>query len=400
MSGSDRRAKRGRTRRWAVLLAIPVAGVGGFMMSDVIMSPEQATVTEPPPEPVWASVEARSLSSVEEMEGTVVAGDLLSLEFNVGDTSPIVTGLPLAPGDPVQTCSPFAEISDRPAFALEGHVPPYRDLKEGDVGDDVSRLQSALRSCGYRLAVDGVFGEQTAAALRKMYADSGYAMLEEDIIVPAQGPGEGQDRDSVNTSTSPDPAAVASEPIVEVKKRAVVPASEIYFLSGDYRLTSMQPMGAEIEQELAGLTQGSLSLRVEVPPAVKSRLAEGAAATVTVGAEEFPVTVPEVPVAPEVGRAGEPVFVMNIELPIDADAGLVGTPGILSTTLGDSTVYDRVAPVTAVRTDPSGRNYVVKDVAGGEPIAVEVVVVAANGGFVALEGDVGPNDQLWLSGEG
>lgn len=398
MTDSNRRARRRWKTGSALFLGLLMAVALGIVLSRLIISPEQAKIAEPPPEPVWAEVASRNLSTVEEFRGTVEAADAIELQYVTGEVLPVITGAPLSSGDAVKECQPLVEVSDRPAFALEGEVPPYRDLKEGDVGDDVSRLQVALRSCGYQVVVDGEFGAQTAAAVRRLYSESGYKPPVEEVAVGSGSPAADVEGDGPATA-SPSNAVEDPGEGASIREVVLLPASEVYFLGGDYRVVAVPPVGTAVGQEFVRLTRGSLKLRLEVSPALKQALTEGEPATVSIGPEQYPVVVPPLPVAPESNSSGEPTFIVEVDLPSDLDSSLVGSPGSFTTIAGEDSVYEKVAPVSAVRTDPSGRTYVVKDVADGEPVAVEVRILAASGGFVALEGEIGPGERLWLSDE-
>jgi len=69
----------------------------------------------------------------------------------------------------------IAEIDGRPVFVLRGRLPPYRDLRKGDHGPDVTQLQRALAGLGYaNFDPAGEFGQSTALALLLFYRHLGY----------------------------------------------------------------------------------------------------------------------------------------------------------------------------------------------------------------------------------
>jgi peptidoglycan hydrolase-like protein with peptidoglycan-binding domain len=76
-------------------------------------------------------------------------------------------------------------------------------LREGASGPSVSRLQHLLRSKGYRIEVDGLFGPKTAAAVRAYQHREG---LQVDGVVGPQTWGSLGTRGTGGTSPSPSPA--------------------------------------------------------------------------------------------------------------------------------------------------------------------------------------------------
>ena len=65
---------------------------------------------------------------------------------------------------------------------------PWPVLRVGDSGEWVSKLQTALLKFGYRVAVDGVFGEHTKSAVvhfqngRRLIADGVVGSLTWDAL--------------------------------------------------------------------------------------------------------------------------------------------------------------------------------------------------------------------------
>jgi peptidoglycan hydrolase-like protein with peptidoglycan-binding domain len=66
------------------------------------------------------------------------------------------------------------DIDDQPVALLYGNLPAYRDLKEGDTGNDVLQLEKNLESLGYHdFGVDDYYGWGTTAAVKKWQASIG-----------------------------------------------------------------------------------------------------------------------------------------------------------------------------------------------------------------------------------
>lgn len=109
-------------------------------------------------------------------------------------TEGVVTGIP-AVGDVIEQGDTVFEIDGQPIIAIEGTVPPYRDLRdESDnlVGDDVAQLEAMLEDVGAvgesGLTVDDEFTSTTADVLAALQAwvgadDDGELELGEYIVI-------------------------------------------------------------------------------------------------------------------------------------------------------------------------------------------------------------------------
>ncbi len=105
---------------------------------------------------------------------TLAYGSSPTLAFpNAGTVIPsgggVVTGLNLSVGQPVPTLAPLAEVNGLPVFGIPSTQPLYRNIVEGDSGNDVLSLQQALNAVGYGTAGDtvGTFGSATLNALEQ-----------------------------------------------------------------------------------------------------------------------------------------------------------------------------------------------------------------------------------------
>jgi len=161
-----------------VVVVAAAAAAGGWWLGSRVKSPEQlaAESAPPPPSLITAPVEFRELTDRIVVRGTLVAP--VVTEFTVrapADGEPVVTRLPLRPGDQLAEGDVVLEVSGRPVFVLSGSVPSYRDLTAGVEGRDVVQLQEALVRLGYDPGdVDGVYGASTQEAVGALYRDAGY----------------------------------------------------------------------------------------------------------------------------------------------------------------------------------------------------------------------------------
>ncbi|WP_411142447.1 peptidoglycan-binding protein [Streptomyces sp. x-80] len=79
----------------------------------------------------------------------------------------VLTWLPKG-GSTVTRGGKLYEVSGQPVFLMYGERPMYRELKEGDTGEDVRQLKQNLRALGYGggLAADDKFTPGTAKGLK------------------------------------------------------------------------------------------------------------------------------------------------------------------------------------------------------------------------------------------
>ncbi len=175
MSAEPTTRQRRRRLGFAALASTVAAALGlGFFADRLVASPEQVRARNdaPPASILTANVQRGRLTSTVVFRATVTPGQTVTISPAV---SGVVTSLPLSRGSAVGAGTLLMTVNDRPVIALPGHVPLYRELRIGDSGRDVERLQTSLLLAGYSSGETGVFGPGTAAALRNLYASVGIA---------------------------------------------------------------------------------------------------------------------------------------------------------------------------------------------------------------------------------
>ena len=164
---------------YLVLAMVAGTAIGAWVAGSRIESPaEVAARTAPPaPSPILVPVEQRVLSSDLVTRGTVRFGlpqPVSIVPSTLKPTPSLFATLPLrnaqfTEGDVMLTAS------GRPVFVLQGDLPTYRDLAPGVSGEDVRQLKSALKRLGFDPgAVDGVYDQQTGAAVAQWYKSKGW----------------------------------------------------------------------------------------------------------------------------------------------------------------------------------------------------------------------------------
>ncbi|MDQ3914975.1 MAG: peptidoglycan-binding protein [Actinomycetota bacterium] len=121
---------------------------------------------------VTAGVQVRTLERTVATRGVV---GYAARETLIAAGSGRVTSVRVSLGSVVESGKRVLEIDGRPAVAVEGSKPLWRDLAIGVVGPDVARLQRVLEADGYlSFAPDGRFGGATRAALEAWQEDHGF----------------------------------------------------------------------------------------------------------------------------------------------------------------------------------------------------------------------------------
>lgn len=127
--------------------------------------------------PATVTVESGSLSPTVQVEGEVVGATVVSVVAALppGAERAVVTSTPLQAGLTVRDGQILATIADRPLAVVSEPVAFYRDLRPGDVGPDVARMQAMLARFGFGSQnSDAEFGEATERNLRRWYESLGF----------------------------------------------------------------------------------------------------------------------------------------------------------------------------------------------------------------------------------
>ncbi|MGH7733279.1 MAG: efflux RND transporter periplasmic adaptor subunit [Gemmatimonadales bacterium] len=165
----------------AVILVAAAAAAGVVVMSSANQAPP--SVQEPPAN--TAKVEQGKLSAIVSLFGTLTyrARSDGSPYAVINQARGTYTSLPTA-GDQVGCGDVLYRVDDAPVLLLCGPVPAYRNLRAGDVGNDVRQLNQNLHTLGYDGGLeidptDEAFTPKTQTALEKLQHDKGVAVTGE-----------------------------------------------------------------------------------------------------------------------------------------------------------------------------------------------------------------------------
>lgn len=355
------RRKVSATTRVVILLVVTslVSAAIGLAAGLFVRSPAQVAADAAPPAKsvLTAEVTEGPIDDPVLIQGTVSLGDVVEFSpASPAEVAAVVTGLPASVGDTVNAGSVLIEVSDRPLIYLTGQIPMLRDLRLGDRGPDVRRLQESLSAWGAPSA-DGVFGAGTARALRALYEAAGYTAPTDSVALRSElvfGPSETALMVGIGSRLG---APVAS-PLIRVTTSAPVVSAEIAEPIAQ-RLTVGQPVTVT-GTGIGGAVEGTVS---SIDGLVKSED----------GAYRVPIEV-----AVEGGLLSEAVD-SSVEISVASD---------------EEAAIGLLVPLSAVYSDAQDGTFV-RVVGADETERVAVTVVATGGGQAQVrtsDGTLGVGD--------
>lgn len=386
--GLDRR-RRGLA---LVVAAALVLAIGGWVTSLVIESPREAAANAAAPAPslITVPVERRAVGEEIVTRGLVTATQTVEVVTDLAGKDAqraLVSGHVPKPGDEITGGSVVIEISGRPILALQADVPAYRDLRPGDTGPDVLRLNAALATAGLSANKESsAYDAATQQAVESLYRNAGYPS---DGTLPA---GEVAFVSALPASVVQVTATLgtsAAESSVKIASGALTVAAT--FSSGE--AARVQP-GAKvvISSELLGESVDATVKVAAAPEAANSAEspgtkdpATGAAATAgkdgvvpsDSAAKSMFQIVPDKPLSSQ--WAGQDVKVRVVSAVTDTEVLAVPVTAIVSNGSGDT-------EVVVVRKGATS-------VSDADPRRVAVTVGAVGGGWA----EVTPGDGAELS---
>lgn len=428
-------------------LAVVLALVGGtWWAARAVQSPAQREAAAAPPSPgvVTVAVTTGDLSDQITANGTVTAAESTKVALPVGSGAAVVTERLVQPGATLSAGQVLLRVNGRPLLVLPGAFPAYRDLTQGDQGDDVTQLQTALQHLGYGLRPDGDFGAATARALTRLYKDRGYQVpttaAEEGAagqtaadgtdasVNGGSGSGRetgGGDRSASSTGQEGNSAAGDGKAgqSSSVRRRTLVhlPAAEILYVPGLESapvVSDLPDQGATLTQDNAVLTleAGATHLSAEVPATTALSLATGARARAEVAGTPMDLTLATIAEKPtDTGAGGQeiqggagagssPVQAVTYTLTFTSAQALPaaatpGTPVLLTIERTPTVTGALIVPKRAVATAADGTHSVLRQRVDGGFETVPVEVAGCVAGQCALTGGtIQEGDELRVDG--
>ncbi len=179
------------SRRRFLILGTAVVFLGGAIIVPRLLTAEPAAgqpVAKPALLPATAQITRTTLVESRTEPGILGYGDPVPVRTSGTGTLTWIA----AEGATVMRGEPLFKVDELPVVAIYGAVPMYRTVSYLVAGDDVWQLQANLGELGYiGFAIDGVYTEATAAAVRTWQADLGLAQtgtVEPGQVVFTPGP--------------------------------------------------------------------------------------------------------------------------------------------------------------------------------------------------------------------
>ncbi|WP_112136801.1 efflux RND transporter periplasmic adaptor subunit [Glycomyces dulcitolivorans] len=337
-----------------------------------------------------------------------------------GIETALASKIPVEVGDEVKAGTVILEVSGRPMIALEGDVPAYRDLTEGDTGPDVEQLQLALQQL-YGTPKTGTFDSRTVSDLKKLYDHAGYDHATSTEEVETEGDTETEEgAGDGGTEGEGDENTGGAQ--TETVERVVLPASEVVFLPDlpmqVSKINAQQSAPVSAEEPVMVLASGDWKLEAELDEETASELSklgdeaeleygDGPMEGQEVGGFELEVREEAGETDEWTGEEGEPVEKTFAVFEFDAEA-LEGIEDLAPGEEQEVTLVRArsaedalIVPLSALWTDSDDRTMItVLEDDGKEERHVEVDVTLRHEGrgvVVPVEGELAAGDEVVIA---
>ena len=357
------------TRIILALIVIFATAVAGFAAGWMLRpSPEAQRLAGATGLDVWAPVEKRAVGEALVFPGKASPGVEQSINVSnaVLEDNPVVLEMLINQGETVGLGEPLAIVSGQPYFALPEPLAMYRDLKAGDSGKDVESLQTALSSFDELVSVTGVIDYDTMQSIERMYQRAD-AHLGSPSSPTATSELDWQQR------------VIRKDAFLAVPRTSVVIA------------TSGPGQSLTEETPLLKVRIGKTRVEAVIDVVSVDELENGMNVIVEINGQRYEAKIVKIgdfqPAKDADDTAGKPVSVEVIDSGVTVSAD---TPAKI--VLGDQASESTLAvPLTAVRTNDSGQNYVIARKRGTDEANVEITVSIerTGSGYAAIttEGD-------------
>lgn len=308
-ASTTRRRNHGRVLAALVITVLLVLVIGGtWVLAQRAQSPAQRDAAAAPPSPAAVTVAVRTGDLRDEVTatGSITASGQQTLAVpsrSDADVS-VVTASQTEVGQQVVAGQALLRVNSRPVIVLRGAFAPCRDLYEGDTGDDVRELQTALGELGYSLTADGDLGPATVRAVKDLYASlkvsapsatstgQGNAQAETSATTQ-QAQAQAQDDTATPAgSTSATGAASTTAP-----RSLVLPRAEVLMvptLTDSTSLIQAPAVGTVLSDETAKvvISSGRCQVTAELPATVAEALNPGTTtASARIGSSDLDLTL-------------------------------------------------------------------------------------------------------------
>ena len=164
----------------ALIIPALVMLLVGLVAGQFVKSPAQVAADAAPPEQttLTAPVEKGKVQRTESADAQIkpTAPEVVApAPPGGGAEKAVVSAIHVSVGGKVEAGASLVDVAGRPTFVLPGDLAAYRTLGPAMTGPDVTQLQAALRTLGYKIPDDEkTFGAATKEAVNALYTDRGY----------------------------------------------------------------------------------------------------------------------------------------------------------------------------------------------------------------------------------
>lgn len=336
---------------FALILILAVALT--WIIAWKVQSPAQREASAEPPEPlpITIPIERGDLQDSKFVNATVKGATTSEITIPRHSDVSVVSQLGINAGETLNAGNVVTWINGRPIIALKGAFPLWRDLSEGDKGDDVRELQVALNELGYGIATDGVFGPRTASSIQKLYKAIGSEAVRTD---PAPAPSDDAQPNQGDATRSPQPT--------QTPKVVTVPKTEIIMLTSmPVTVTSIPAVGTVLDEENSKmlLGTGDISVTGTVGGADATALEAGMKARAFVENQEAALSLEKIEAAADSDQASpDNSSVVTFKVTENAEAlrSLIDTdqPIRVEVALSEPLTDVLIVPERAIASDANG----------------------------------------------
>lgn len=384
----------------ALIIPALVMLLVGLVAGQFVKSPAQVAADAAPPEQttLTAPVEKGKVQRTESADAQIkpTAPEVVApAPPGGGAEKAVVSAIHVSVGGKVEAGTSLVDVAGRPTFVLPGDLAAYRTLGPAMTGPDVTQLQAALRTLGYKIPDDEkTFGAATKEAVNALYTDRGYkATRVGDEEADAAAKAETAASRAVQQAKVA--LSRAERDYAAAKKGSGNDQGETGTGDGKSKGGSGEsPSKDAIEDAKTSLTQAQEDLKAAQEALAKAR---DAATLITPDGTRIQGSVTDVTtLSPEEGQVEGAVQVtITPETPLDA--GLRGTTIGVNIATSTSEQETLKVPEAAVTTGADSKSRVRVKETSGSYRDVEVTVGESGDGMVgvtAVDGQLAEGDSV------
>lgn len=286
----------------AIVIALTLVAGTWLAATRFQSSAQREAAAQPPPaQPIVVDIVRTDLVERTTMNAQAERSNARSVPLPKPAAISVITRAGVDVGQALHSGQVITWINDRPLLALRGSFPLYRDIGEGDSGEDVRMIQQALADLGYDINPDGTFGTWTAAQVRELFRSVGAeAATREKKANSTERGGTGEEgktgeeastgaaspTGNASTNAQQEPRTPQYEVVLRAAETLILPELPAH-------VSTIPPVGTTLGESGSTLilSGSDTTLTSEVPGAVAARLQVGRKGTASLGEHNIDVTI-------------------------------------------------------------------------------------------------------------